>query len=62
MEAVMYDQLEWNQLMLERQQMAEEAFERAKNGTACQEDWQLIRFELGLGKDKNDHCRTEQRR
>jgi hypothetical protein len=54
----MYDQMEWNQLMLERQQMAEEAFNRAQNGAASQEDWQLIRYELGLGKDENDHRRN----
>lgn len=51
----MYDQEEWHQLMLERQQMAEEAFLRAKQGTATEDDWLFIQHELGLG---NDHLKT----
>jgi hypothetical protein len=58
----MYDQAEFAQLMLERLQMTEEAFERAKSGQASEDDWQFIRHELGLGRDQNDHCRNQQRR
>lgn len=53
----MYDQAEWHQLMLERQQQTEEALLRAKQGTATEDDWRLIQHELGLG---NDHLRTKQ--
>jgi hypothetical protein len=54
----MYDQAEFAQLMLERQQMTEEALDRAKNGQASEDDWQFIRYELGLGRNENDHCRN----
>jgi len=39
-----------NQLMLERQQMLEEALIRAETGVATQEDWDIIRYECGLPK------------
>lgn len=51
----MYDQEEFHQLMLERQQRTEEAFIKAKEGHATEEDWRVIQYELGLG---NDHLRT----
>jgi hypothetical protein len=41
---------EMNQLMLERQQMLEDALERAETGVARQEDWDIIRYECGLPK------------
>jgi hypothetical protein len=39
---------EWQQMMEEREQMIEEAFERAQAGTADENDWKLIAGELGL--------------
>jgi len=39
-----------HQLMLERQQILEEALERAETGVATQEDWNIIRYECGLSK------------
>ena len=39
---------EWQQAMEEREQMIEEAFERAQAGTANANDWKLIAGELGL--------------
>ena len=39
---------EWQQMMEEREQMIEEAFERAQAGTADANDWKLIAGELGL--------------
>jgi len=41
-----------NQLMLERQQMLEEALLRAETGVARQEDWDIIRYECGLPKKR----------
>ena len=41
---------EMHQLMLERQQILEEALERAETGVATQEDWNIIRYECGLSK------------
>jgi len=41
---------EMHQLMLERQQILEEALERAETGVATQEDWNIIRHECGLSK------------
>lgn len=41
-----------HELMLERMQMCEDALARAKAGQATEEDWELIRFECGLGKEK----------
>jgi hypothetical protein len=46
----MRDEAEMHQLMLERQQMLEEALERAETGVATQEDWVIIRYECGLPK------------
>ena len=39
---------EYYQLQLERQQMLEDALKRAEAGTAQSEDWNVIRFELGV--------------
>ena len=47
----MRDEAEMHQLMLERQQMLEEALERAETGVATQEDWVIIRYECGLPKN-----------
>lgn len=37
-----------HQLQLERLQMLEEAFDRAYNGRATEEDWGILRYECGL--------------
>ena len=39
---------EWQQVMEEREQMVEEAFNRARDGQADANDWKLIAAELGL--------------
>ena len=39
---------EEEQAMLERQQMLEEALERAETGVARWDDWDIIRFECGV--------------
>jgi hypothetical protein len=39
---------EYYQLQLERQQMLEDALKRAEAGTAVPEDWNVIKFELGV--------------
>ena len=43
--------------MEEREQMLEEAFERAYKGFATEEDWAILRFECGLPalKRKENH-------
>ena len=41
-------QQQMHQLMLERQQMLEEALERAEAGGATNEDWAIIRYECGM--------------
>jgi len=46
----MHNDAEMHQLMLERQQILEEALERAETGVATQEDWDIIRYECGLPK------------
>jgi hypothetical protein len=46
----MHSEDEMHQLMLERQQMLEDALERAETGVARQEDWDIIRYECGLPK------------
>jgi hypothetical protein len=48
----MDSEYEMHQLMLERQQMLEEALERAETGVAKQEDWDIIRYECGLPKKR----------
>jgi hypothetical protein len=44
----MHSEDEMHQLMLDRQQMLEEALDRAETGVANEEDWRLIRSECGL--------------
>jgi hypothetical protein len=44
-EECMHSEEEYNQAMLERQQMLEEALERAEAGVATMDDWDIIRFE-----------------
>ena len=46
----MHSEEEYNQAMLERQQMLEEALERAETGVATEDDWNIIRHECGLSK------------
>jgi len=48
MEMTMHSQEEYNQAMLERQQMLEEALIRAESGIATAEDWNIIRYECGV--------------
>lgn len=43
---------DWQQAMLERQQMAEEALQRALNGKATPEDWETIYSECGIPQPK----------
>jgi len=42
------DNSEWQQMYQEREQMTEEAFLRAINGVASEEDWEWLASELGL--------------
>lgn len=42
------EQAEYQQMMEERQQMLEEAFDRAYTGFATEEDWAVLRYECGL--------------
>ena len=46
----MHSEDEYNQAMLERQQMLEEALKRAETGVATEDDWNIIRFECGVTK------------
>lgn len=39
---------EYQQAMLERMQMLEEALERAEAGVATEDDWKTIRYECGV--------------
>jgi hypothetical protein len=39
---------EYDQAMLDRMQMLEEALERAETGVATRDDWDVIRFECGI--------------
>ena len=49
----MNSEAEFNQAMLERQQMLEEALERAETGVATEDDWNTIRFECGVTRRAN---------
>ena len=44
---------EFEELMLERRKMLEEALERAESGLATVEDWWLIRAECGLPQNQH---------
>jgi hypothetical protein len=49
----MHSEAEFNQAMMERQQMLEEALERAETGVATGEDWDIIRYECGVTRRSN---------
>jgi hypothetical protein len=49
----MRDEGEYHQAMLERQQMLEEALERAEAGVATEADWNTIRYECGVSRKPN---------
>jgi hypothetical protein len=49
----MHSEAEFNQAMMERQQMLEEALERAETGVAKKADWDTIRFECGVSRRSN---------
>jgi hypothetical protein len=56
----MHSEEEYNQAMLERQQMLEEALERAETGVATEDDWNTIRFECGVSRrPKSTETRSE---
>lgn len=42
------EQAEYQQMMEERQQILEAAFDRAYTGFATEEDWAVLRYECGL--------------
>jgi hypothetical protein len=48
MELIMHSKEEYNQAMLENQQMLEDALVRAESGIATAEDWNIIRYECGV--------------
>lgn len=48
----MYSEADYNQAMLERQQMLEEALYRAEAGVATMDDWDTIRFECGMPRNQ----------
>ncbi len=59
-EECMHSEEEYNQVMLERQQMLEEALERAETGVATEDDWNTIRFECGVTRrPKSTETRSE---
>jgi len=51
------DNAEYHQMMLERQQILEQAFDRAYAGFATEADWAVLRYECGLSalKRKESH-------
>jgi|GEM_PF-2520217 hypothetical protein len=49
----MEDDFWYQQEMEEREQRLEDAYERARAGLADEEDWAVLRYELGLRKEKN---------
>jgi hypothetical protein len=49
----MHSEAEFHQAMLERQQMLEDALERAETGVAIESDWDTIRFECGVTRRSN---------
>ena len=54
---------EYQQMMDERQQILEAAFDRAHTGFATEEDWAVLRYECGLSAQmrKEDHVNSESR-
>lgn len=60
------DEGEYDQLMQERQQILEAAFDRAYTGFATEADWAVLRFECGLSALKRkesyvDHSESRSR-
>jgi hypothetical protein len=56
----MHSEEEYNQAMLERQQMLEEALERAETGVATEDDWNIICFSCGVTRrPKSTETRSE---
>jgi hypothetical protein len=56
----MHSEEEYNQAMLERQQMLEEALERAETGVATEDDWDIICFSCGVTRrPKSTETRSE---
>jgi len=57
------NQAEYHQMMLERQQILEQAFDRAYTGFATEADWAVLRYECGLSAQmrKEDHVNSESR-
>ena len=54
---------DYKQMMEERQQILEAAFDRAYTGFATEADWALLRYECGLSAQmrKEDHVNSESR-
>jgi len=48
---------EYHQAMLERMQQLEEALKRAESGQATNEDWNVIYYECGIRRAKNESDR-----
>lgn len=48
---------EYHQAMLERMQQLEEALKRAEAGQATNEDWNVIYYECGMRRAKNESNR-----
>ena len=45
-----YDGQLWHEMMLERQHQLEDALERAEQGIATPDDWNIIRYECGVSR------------
>jgi len=54
---------EYHQMMQERQQILEAAFERAYTGFATEADWAMLRYQCGLSAlmRKESHVNSESR-
>lgn len=57
------EQSEYQQMMEERQQILEAAFDRAYTGFATEADWAVLRYECGLPAlmRKESHVNSESR-
>ncbi len=57
------EQSEYQQMMEERQQILEAAFDRAYAGFATEADWAVLRYECGLSAlmRKESHVNSESR-
>ena len=49
----MEDDFWYQQQMEEREQRLKDAYERARAGLADEEDWAILRYELGLRKERD---------